>query len=301
VATFRSDVLNISYAELGDPSAPPVILAHGWPDAARGWREVAEQLVGLGWRVLLPDNRGTGATTFRAPETVRDGSGVALARDILDLADGLGLERFAIVGHDWGARAAYTVAALAPQRVTAIAALALAFQPRGAFVMPSFSQARAFWYQWLMYVDAGVEAIQRDPVGFAREQWDTWSPPGWFDDAEFAATASAFGNRDWPAITLNAYRARFRPDEPLDARYDSMRQRLAQVDRIDVATLMIQGGADYCDEPASSDGLDRHFRRYRRVVLDGVGHFPHREAPAAVADLVQEHLDAHREGGTFGG
>jgi hypothetical protein len=98
-------------------------------------------------------------------------------------------------------RVGYSLAALAPDRITAIAALALAYQPRGAFVMPDFSQARAFWYQWLMYVDAGAEAIRRDPVAFARKQWNTWSPPGWFDDHEFAATAEAFRNPDWTAIT----------------------------------------------------------------------------------------------------
>jgi nucleotide-binding universal stress UspA family protein len=32
---------------------------------------------------------------------------------------------------------------------------------------------------------------------FARIQWDTWSPPGWFDDAEFDETARSFGNPDW--------------------------------------------------------------------------------------------------------
>ena len=36
------------------------------------------------------------------------------------------------------------------------------------------------------------EAPQKDPVGFARIQWDTWSPPGWFDEDEFAATAAGF-------------------------------------------------------------------------------------------------------------
>jgi pimeloyl-ACP methyl ester carboxylesterase len=293
MATIPTDVLDISYTDAGDPAAPAVFLAHGWPDSTRGWRPVADHLVESGWRVLRPDNRGTGATTFRSADTCRDGSGVALAHDILDLADGLGVERFAVVGHDWGARAAYTLGALAPDRITAVAALALAYQPGGAFVMPSFSQARAFWYQWLMYVDAGVAAVHRDPVGFAREQWDTWSPPGWFDDAEFAATADAFSNPDWPAITLNAYRARFRADEPLDARYDAMRQQLANVERVDVPTLMLQGGADYCDEPASSEGLNRHFRTYHRVVLDGVGHFPHREAPSQVAGLVHQHLETY--------
>ena len=47
------------------------------------------------------------------------------------------------------------------------------------------------------------------PIGFARVQWDTWSPPGWFDDEEFDATARSFENPDWLPITLHAYRSRF--------------------------------------------------------------------------------------------
>jgi hypothetical protein len=43
------------------------------------------------------------------------------AQDAIDLAAQLGLDRFAVVGHDWGARTAYTLAALFPQRVTRIA------------------------------------------------------------------------------------------------------------------------------------------------------------------------------------
>ncbi|WP_163553402.1 alpha/beta fold hydrolase [Candidatus Frankia alpina] len=291
--TARTEVLDISVEVTGPADGPPVLLLHGWPDAARGWRGVQAGLNGQGWRTIVPDLRGSGATRFRHPGTPRDGQAVALAQDALDLADALGLERIAVVGHDWGARVAYTLAALAPQRLTAIAALALAYQPRGNFSMPGFEQARAFWYQWLMFVDAGARAVRADPVGFARIQWDTWSPPGWFDDGEFAATAPAFTNPDWAAITLNAYRARFRADEPRDPRYDDLRRRLAEVERIAVPTLMIQGGDDRCDEPAASAGQAAYFTGgYRRVVLDGVGHFPHREATAAVGDLVGDHLRA---------
>ena len=57
--------------------------------------------------------------------------------------------------------------------------------------------------------------------------------------------------------------------------------------------LMIQGGSDFCDEPAASEGLDRYFDVYYRVVLDQVGHFPHREAPAKVAALIGDHLATH--------
>jgi pimeloyl-ACP methyl ester carboxylesterase len=294
VTSCESDVLDIAYAQLGDEAGPPVVLIHGWPDTARGWLEVADGLARSGWRVIAPDSRGTGNTAFRSPTTPRDGQAVALARDTLDLADALGLHHFSVVGHDWGARVAYTLAALAPERLVAIAALALAYQPRARFLMPDFPQARAFWYQWLMYVDEGAESIRRHPLAFARLQWDTWSPPGWFDEEEFAATAAGFNNPDWVEITLNAYRSRFLPDEPRDSRYDDLRRRLSTVEQLSVPTLMLQGGSDYCDHPSSSEGLEPYFSgTYRRVVLDGVGHFPHREAPGQVTSLVHHHLTRH--------
>ncbi len=288
----ETDVLEVEFEDEGPADGSPVLLLHGWPDAPRGWRPVAQRLQQRGWRTIVPALRGFGATRFRSASTPRDGRGVALAADALDLLDVLALDRVAVVGHDWGARAAYTLAAVAPQRVSAVVALALPYQPRGVFTIPPFEQARAFWYQWLMYLDAGARAVAAEPIGFARIQWDTWSPPGWFDDNEFAATAESFKNPDWVAITLNAYRSRFLTDERRDLRYEPLAQRLAQVEYIEIPTLMIQGGEDRCDEPAGSSDLERYFASYRRVLLDGVGHFPHREAPDAVAQVVHRHLSA---------
>lgn len=247
----KTQVLEIELHEGGAPDGPPVLLLHGWPDVPRGWSVVATRLHANGWRTIVPALRGCGATRFRSPGAVRDGRGVALAADALDLLDVLGYGRVAVVGHDWGARAAYTLAAVAPERVRAIVAVALAYQPRGEFTMPRFEQARAFWYQWLMYVDAGARALASDPIGFARIQWKTWSPPGWFDENEFDATARSFLNPDWVPITLQAYRSRFHAGEPRDPRYEPLAERLAQVEQLHVPTLMIQGGDDRCDQPAS--------------------------------------------------
>ncbi|TKC92345.1 alpha/beta hydrolase [Trinickia terrae] len=289
-----TDILDIAYEDAGPGDGPPVILLHGWPDAARAWKPVAARLNQAGFRTITPNLRGSGQTTFLSPDTVRDGSGVALAQDAIDLADALGLARFEVVGHDWGARAAYTIAALFPERVNSIAAIALAFQPRGAFVLPDFSQARRFWYQWFMSLDGGPDAVRRDPKGFARIQWDTWSPGGWFGEDEFARTAESFDNPDWVPITLNGYRRRWRKDELSDPRYDALYAKLHTIETVDVPTLMIQGGADLCDEPATSEGQEGHFSAgYRRIVIDGAGHFPPREAPDAVADAVIEHLRRH--------
>jgi len=286
----RTGVLEIAYEIGGPANGAPLMLLHGWPDDVRGWRRSAEFLQVRGWRTVTPYLRGFGPTRFLADAAIRDGRGVALAQDAIDLADSLGLQTFAVAGHDWGARAAYTLAALFPQRIRAIAGIALAYQPGGAFNLPPFSQARRFWYQWFLALDGGPGALRADPKGFARILWDTWSPPGWFDEAEFAATARSFENPDWAAVTLHGYRSRWRP-EPLDPRYNALQDRLAEITTLSTATLMIQGMADRCDEPASSEGLDHYFTGpYHRILLDGIGHFPTREAPEAVAEAVDLHL-----------
>jgi pimeloyl-ACP methyl ester carboxylesterase len=288
---IRTDVLEIAYEEEGSSNSPPVLLLHGWPDAPCGWDAIAPVLHGHGWRTIVPFLRGTGRTRFLSAETPRVGLGVALAQDAIDFADAIGLNRFAVVGHDWGARVAYTLAALFPERVTSISGLALAFQPHGHFVMPAFGQARRFWYQWLMCVEGGAAKIAADPVGFARIQWETWSPPGWFGEAEFATTAESFLNPDWTAITLNAYRSRWLKGETSDSRYDALQAKLSKIGVLSVPTLMIQGGSDFCDDPGESEGLERHFTGgYERLLLDGVGHFPHREASADVSAAILRHL-----------
>ena len=58
-----------------------------------------------------------GETTFLSAETMRSGEIVAMAQDAIDLADALGLEKIAVVGHDWGARIAYALALMTPQRL----------------------------------------------------------------------------------------------------------------------------------------------------------------------------------------
>lgn len=286
----RTDVLEIGYESGGPPDGPVVLLLHGWPDDVRGWRAIAPMLHAAGLRTIAPYLRGTGPTRFLSSHTRRDGRGVSLAQDAIDLADVLGIHSFAVIGHDWGARAAYTLAALFPARVSRIVAIALAFQPRARFELPAFPQARRFWYQWFMTLDQGADAVRKHPAGFARIQWDTWSPPGWFDDAEFQATARSFSSPDWAEITLHAYRERWLA-ELVDGRYDRMQEKLASIETIGTPTLMIQGGSDFCDAPSESEGQERHFAGgYRRIVLDGVGHFPAREDPAAVARAVIAHL-----------
>ena len=76
-----------------------------------------------------------------------------------------------------------------------------------------------------------------------------------------------------------------------DPRYRDLDQRARSAQAISVPTLMIQGGADGVTLPSTTDGKEEYFTSgYRRHVLEGVGHFPTREAPAAVNKLLIDFL-----------
>jgi pimeloyl-ACP methyl ester carboxylesterase len=59
---------------------------------------------------------------------------------------------------------------------------------------------------------------------------------------------------------------------------------------------MIQGESDFCDPPRESEGLEQYFSaEYKRLLLPAVGHFPHREAPATVAEAILDWLEHHKK------
>jgi pimeloyl-ACP methyl ester carboxylesterase len=288
VPTLTTDRLEIAYADEGE--GPPVLLLHGWPDSPRCWAGVAPALRAAGYRTVVPALRGTAPTRLR-PGVPRTAPAVALAADAADLLDGLGLDRVHVVGHDWGARAAYGLAALWPQRVASLTALAVAWEP-GPFRVPGWDQARRWWYQWLLCAPAGAAAVRADPVGFGRDQWATWSPPGWWDEAELAATAAAWRDPDWAEVTVHGYAVRWGAAAP-DPAYAALQARYDAVASIGVPTLFVQGGADGCDPPATGDGAAAHFTGgYDRAVVPGAGHFVPREAPGTTVELVLGRLRA---------
>jgi pimeloyl-ACP methyl ester carboxylesterase len=101
-----TSTLKIAY-EVGGPSdGLPLVLLHGWPDDVRTYDRVVPLLHAAGFRTVAPYLRGFGDTSFLSKHTMRSGEIVAMAQDAIDLADTLDLERFVVIGHDWGARIA---------------------------------------------------------------------------------------------------------------------------------------------------------------------------------------------------
>ncbi|MCQ8279780.1 alpha/beta hydrolase [Acetobacteraceae bacterium KSS8] len=282
----ETPILSIGCFITGPEDGLPLVLLHGWPDDATCWEAMLPALNEAGYRIIVPYLRGCGPTRFLRDDTMRSGEMVAMAQDLFDLADALNLGRFAVVGHDWGARIAYIAAALRPERITAIAALSVGWNGNDPDAPISLQQQQSYWYQWLMATPRGVDLVENQRRSFTNYIWYSWNPNWTVPEDMFRTAAAAFSNPDWASITLHSYRVRWKHAEP-DPAYAAQTARVIDNPVISVPTLMIQGAIDPCALPSSSENKESLFSaRYDRVVLDGIGHFPQRQAP----ERVLEHL-----------
>jgi pimeloyl-ACP methyl ester carboxylesterase len=279
-------ILDVGYLEWNHEGTRPAILVHGWPDSPEGWAEVARQMADAGYRVLCPALRGFGPTRFRDAATPRSGQLSALGRDLLEFIDALGLEQPLLVGHDWGARAAANAFGLRHDAGSHLVMLSVGYGTNDPQQKITYTQARNYWYHWFMATPRGQQAIEQDRRTFTRLMWNTWSPAGWYTEKAYEEAANAFDNPDWASIVLHSYRHRwgFAPGDPF---YEADEARLNPPPILDVPTLVLHGGADAANGPDTSKDKDHFFTgRYERTVLDGIGHFPQREAPQQVAEAI---------------
>src|SRR5487761_81584 len=113
--------VSINYDVHGD--GRPVVLLHGFPDSGRLWRNQVPALVDAGFKVVVPDLRGFGASD--KPTDISDYNLIFVATDIGAVLDDAGVEKAHVVGHDFGAAVAWVLGAVAPERVDHLAALSV--------------------------------------------------------------------------------------------------------------------------------------------------------------------------------
>ena len=275
----RTSKLDIEYLEWNPSGARTMVLVHGWPDYARTWLAAAPAFAAAGFRVLAPSVRGYAGTRFLDQATPRSAQLSALGRDLLDFIDALSLRDPVLVGHDWGARAVANAAGLRRGVASHLVMVSVGYGTNTVQQQLSLELAQNYWYHWFMATPLGERSLRDDRRAFARRMWNLWSPPGWFDDAEFEATADAFDNPDWVDIVLHCYTHRWglASGDPAYAQDDAALEPLPVLAD---PMLVIHGAADAVNPPQTSDGKEAWFTgTYRRVLFDCIGHFPQREAP----------------------
>ncbi|MDC2957266.1 alpha/beta hydrolase [Streptomyces gilvifuscus] len=292
---IRAGLLDVGYAELGPAHGPAVICLHGWPYDIHSYVDVAPLLAEQGYRVIVPYLRGHGTTRFLSARTFRNAQQSAIALDVIALMDALKIERAVLAGFDWGSRTADIVAALWPERCTALVSVSgYLVTDREAQLAPIAPQAEHnWWYQYYFATERGRRAMEDPDLrhDLTRFVWDTVSPTWDFDDATFERTAAAFDNPDYAAVVVHNYRWRLGLADG-ERRYDGLERRLAGRPTIGVPTITLDPERDPFTAPGGGSAYrDRFTGAYEHRTLTGVGHNVPQEAPTAFARAV---VDADR-------
>ena len=289
VALSTGVTLNVALA--GPPTAPPVILLHGFPESHRTWRELAPRLEDS-FRLVMPDQRGFAASD--RPADVQAYQSGRVTADIFALADALALERFALVGHDWGGAIAWGAALQGDARLDRLAIInaphPVLFQKslidneeqraRSQYIRalraPGFEAlVERNGFEWLFdRVFGGGNVAVPIPQAEKQQYLAEWSQPG-------ALTAM-----------VNWYRASRLKVPPPGLGLPLPAWVLRAFPKIQVPTLVVWGMRDTALLPAQLDGLDALVEDLSIVRLPDAGHFAPWEAPEAVAAALRPFLAA---------
>jgi pimeloyl-ACP methyl ester carboxylesterase len=285
---INAGLLKVGYTESGPVGGPAILLLHGWPYDIDSFAEVVPLLTAEGYRVIVPYLRGYGTTRFLSTETFRNGQQSALAVDIIALMDALKIEKAVVGGFDWGARTANIMAALWPQRVSAMVSVSgylIGNQQAGK--MPLSPKAEhEWWYQYYFATERGRIGYENNRREFAKLIWRLASPKWNFDDATFERSAQAFDNPDHVAIVIHNYRWRLGLAAGEGA-YDELEARLAKAPTIGVPTITMESDANGAPHPDPAIYAKKFVGKYEhRHISGGIGHNLPQEAPSAFAQAI---------------
>jgi len=283
--------VTLNVAITGERSNPAVILLHGFPESHRTWREVAPRLDSW-FFLVMPDQRGFAGSDL--PQNVEAYRTDGLVDDIFALADTLGLEQFALVGHDWGGAIAWAAALRGDPRLTRLGIVnaphpvifqksliededqRAASQYITAFRTPGFERAvEAMGYEsffektFAKHVD-----LSKIPEAEKRQYLADWSQPA-------ALTAM-----------LNWYRAAKVIIPPPSVTVPLPDLVLRAFPTVKVPTLVIWGMKDAALLPVQLEGLDKLVDDLTIVRLQDAGHFAPWEAGEKVAAALEPFLAA---------
>ena len=281
--------IGMNVALVGPGGAPAVIFLHGFPESHRTWRDLVP-LLSERLRLIMPDQRGFGDSD--RPQEVEAYRTETLLADLFALADALGLEKFALVGHDWGGAIAWAAVIKGDPRVSRLAIInsphPLIFQKS---LVEDKAQRAASQYM-RAFRDPDFEKFV-EAIGF--EAFFDKSFRNHVDLAVIPAEERATYIAQWSrpgALTamLNWYRASQMVVPPPGITVDVPDWVLRAFPKIKVPVRVIWALEDKALLPIQLEGIGEIGDDVEVFPLKGVGHFAPWEAPEKVAGTLKPFL-----------
>jgi pimeloyl-ACP methyl ester carboxylesterase len=269
-ATVQANGLQFGVLEAG--SGPLALCLHGFPDAAYTWRHLLPVLAGAGFHAVAPFMRGYAPTAIPADGAYHLGALVADAVALHEVLDGDA--NAVLIGHDWGAEAAYGAAAFAPDRWRRLVTLAVPPAALDEVLFSDYEQLKRSFYLFMFRDPAGFAetVVARDDLAFLDKLWRDWSP-GFQPGEHLARVKDCLRQPANLAAALGYYRAA--------ADQEAAGRQAPQ------PTLYLHGARDGCIGVDLVRGAERLLATSSRMlVIDEAGHFLHLEEPGQVNDHI---------------
>ncbi len=283
----ETNLLHIAYLELGSADGWPVVLSHGFPYDICAYEAVAPLLAAEGARVIMPYLRGFGSTRFRHAQTMRSGQQAALASDLIELLDAVGIRRAVLAGYDWGGLASCAATALWPERVAGLVSLAsydVLDIERMRHPFPAALES-VMWYQHLFQTERGREGLAENRRDLCRLLWRQWSPNWSFDESTFERTAPSFDNPDFVEVVIHSYRFAFGLAAG-DPAYEELEACLRKKPKISVPAVTLDGKDDPLNPGGTADQAHMFTGPHEHRCIAS-GHNLPQECPTAFAEAVK--------------
>lgn len=257
----------------GPAEGRPILLLHGFPQAASCWDLPVAVLGAKGFRAVAPDQRGYSPGV--RPSRPAEYAVTELVADVVAIADELGWNRFDLAGHDWGATVGWWTAAGHPDRIRSLAAVSTPHPGALSSALRSDDeqQLRSGYFTDWRNSTTERRMLENNADGL-RRIFDWRIPASRIDD--YVSRLSEPG-----ALTaaLNWYRAG-RPG--------------GAAEKITVPTIYIWSTDDAAfGSTAALDTANWVSGPYRFEMLEDLSHWIPDEAPETLAGLLIEHLAAH--------
>ena len=281
--------LDFACLAAGPRDGPLALCLHGFPDTAHTYRHLLPELAAAGFRAVAPFSRGYAPTGVPVDGLFQTG---ALARDANALHRALGGDgRAVVVGHDWGAQAAYGAAVLAPDRWKRVVAMAVPPGPALASGFFSYDQIKKSFYLYFFRHPRAEVVVGADNLAFVARLWQDWSP-GYDASDDMAFVRQSLGLPANLTAALGYYRASSDPSRQAP----ELAAEQAAVGKVPAQpTLYLHGARDGCIDVTMAEATRSVLSTGSDVVIaEGAGHFLHLEKPAEVNQRIVGFLAALR-------
>ncbi len=285
--TIAANGLEFACLSDGPEDGPLALCLHGFPDTARTWRYLLPDLASAGFHAVAPFLRGYAPTPVPPDGRYQLG---ALVRDVNALHEACGGGTDAVViGHDWGALAAYGAVAHQPDRWRR--AVTAAVPPTGSIGMKllTYAQLRCSWYMFFFLSPLAEVALPLDDYSYIEHLWRDWSP-GYDASWDVARVKESIGDPERIAAAIGYYRAMYDASQQVPELADEQAAALQPTPK---PTLYLHGRDDGCMLLSSiGSPLDFLAEGSEMEIVDGAGHFLHLERPDVVNRRILGYLAA---------